>query len=231
MNKIGILGGMSWQSTVLYYRHINRLVNERLGDLHCAECVVSSVDFQRVVDFQRSTDWKGLARYLSGHLKSVELAGADFALMASNTVHLVYDELSEDLKIPLVHIVDAVGEQLHRRKIKKVGVLGTSYTLKHGLYDHRLRQSFQVESILPNADQAGKLDKLIFGELAHGHVAGEVSSGVFSIVHDLMQRGAEAIVLACTELGMLKPFEYPVFDAALIHSQKAVDMALGKKSS
>ncbi|MBS3807732.1 MAG: amino acid racemase [Bacteroidales bacterium] len=229
MKKIGILGGMSWQSTVFYYRHINRMINERLGGLYSGECLVHSVDFQRVVDLQSNNDWKGLVRYLSTHLKSLETAGSAFAIMASNTVHLIHDELSKDIKIPLVHIVDAVGERLYLDGKGKVGVLGTSYTLKHGLYKDRLREYFRVGSLLPNGDQAGRLDEVIFGSLAHGRVTGEASSCVYSIANDLMQRGAGAIVLGCTELGMLQPFEQPAYDAALIHCQKAVDIALKGK--
>lgn len=220
---------MSWQSTVFYYRHINRMINERLRGLHSAECLVHSVDFQRVVDFQSHNDWNGLARYLSIHLKSLESAGAAFAIMASNTVHLIHDELSKDIKIPLVHIVDAVGERLYLNGTGKVGILGTSYTLKHGLYNRRLSAYFRVQTILPNEDQAGQLDEVIFGSLAHGRVTGEASSRVYSIANDLIQRGAEAIVLGCTELAMLQPFEQPAYDAALIHCQRAVDIALEGK--
>lgn len=230
MKKIGILGGMSWQSTIDYYRHINQMINERMGGLHSAECLVHSADFQKVASLQQDNNWKGLARYLSRHLKSLESAGATFAIMASNTVHLIHEELSKEINIPLIHIVDAVGEQLYRQKIRKVGILGTSYTLDLGLYNHRLQASYHVESLLPGADQSRKLDEIIFGSLAHGQVTREGSSSVHSIAHDLMGQGAEAIVLGCTELGMLHPFRQAVYDAALIHCQKAVDISLQAKT-
>jgi len=230
LKKIGILGGMSWQSTAFYYRHINRMLNERMGGLHSAECVLYSVDFQRVVDFQKAGDWSGLAGYLSTPVSSLESVGARMVIMASNTVHLVYEEIVKQVSIPVVHIVDAVGERLYLDSIRKVGILGTRYTLQHELYNHRLRANYRAESILPNKDQSEKLDEMIFGDLSRGQVTRQVASDVSIIADDLMKQGAEALILACTELSMLQLDEFPVYDSARIHCQKAVIEALEGKS-
>lgn len=229
MKTIGLLGGMSWESTRDYYTAINQGIKERLGGLHSAQLVLYSVDFDPIEKLQHQGDWAGTAAILSQAARNVEAAGADFLLICTNTMHKVAPEIEAAIQIPLVHLADATAESLLASGIKKVGLLGTAFTMEQDFYKGRLQQKFGLDVLVPNANDRALVHQVIYQELCLGQVHEASRKEYLRIISQLAEQGAEAVILGCTEIAMLvnqKDTDVPLFDTTAIHARKAVDLAL-----
>lgn len=229
MKTIGLLGGMSWESTAHYYRAINEGVKAALGGLHSAEIAMYSVDFGPIEHLQRLGDWQGTARILSKAAIGVESAGADFLVICTNTMHIVAKEIEQSISIPLLHIADATAEELLRKGVNKVGLLGTAFTMEQPFYKGRLRDTYGINVLVPSADDRRLVHDVIYRELCLGKVSAESRKRYLGVINRLKEQGAEGIILGCTEIGMLVGQEHtdmPLFDTTAIHANAAVDFAL-----
>ena len=229
MKTIGLLGGMSWESTTSYYQLINTGVNQALGGLHSAKIVMYSVDFHEIEQFQRQNQWAESAVLLANAAKSVELAGADFVLLCTNTMHKVAAEIEQAISIPLLHIADATAECLVKQGISKVGLLGTRFTMEQDFYKGRLTERFGIEVIVPSAPERDLVHSVIYEELCLGHICESSRAQYIEIINTLHQAGAQAVILGCTEIGLLvsqKDVEVPLYDTTKIHATAAVVKAI-----
>ena len=229
MKTIGLLGGMSWESTATYYRLINEGVKRRLGGLHSAQIVLYSVDFEPIETLQHAGDWAATARILSQAARRVEAGGADFLLVCTNTMHKVAGDIEAAIDIPLVHIADATAEALQRMGVATVGLLGTAFTMEQDFYAGRLRERFGIDVLVPAAAERKAVHDIIYGELCLGAVRDSSRDRYLSIIDGLAGRGAEAVVLGCTEIGMLVTPEFtevPLVDTTAVHAARAVELAL-----
>lgn len=229
MKTIGLLGGMSWESTVGYYRMINEEAKRRLGGLHSAEIVLYSVDFDPIERLQQVGDWEAAAAILSEAAVRLEAAGAAFLLICTNTMHKVAPQVESSVRIPLVHIADATAEALVADGRKRVGLLGTAFTMEHDFYKGRLQRGYGLEVIVPEAEDRKTVHDVIFQELCLGKIRSDSKAKYLSIIESLAAKGAEAVILGCTEIGMLVSqgdTEVPLFDTTAIHANKAVEQAL-----
>jgi aspartate racemase len=220
---------MSWESTVGYYRAINEGVKNSLGGLHSAKIVLYSVDFDSIEKLQRKGDWAGTAKMLSEAALNIQAAGADFLLICTNTMHKVAKQIESAIDIPLLHIADATAEVLIRNGLKKVGMLGTSFTMEHEFYKGRLIQKFGLDVLVPSEEDRKIVHKIIYQELCLGKIVGESRSEYLRIINNLANEGAEAVILGCTEIGMLvnqSDTSVRLFDTTVIHAQKAVEQAI-----
>ncbi len=230
MKTIGLLGGMSWESTANYYRLINEGVKRRLGGLQSAQIVLYSVNFGPIETLQHAGDWVATARILARAARQVEAGGADFLLICTNTMHKVAADIEAAIDIPLVHIADATAEALQRRGVGTVGLLGTAFTMEQAFYSGRLNERFGIEVLVPPAAERKIVHDVIYGELCLGKVRDASRDRYLSIIDALAGRGAEAVVLGCTEIGMLVTAEFtdvPLVDTTALHAAKAVELALG----
>jgi aspartate racemase len=228
LKTVGLLGGMSWESTLDYYREINRGVKDRLGGLHSARIVLYSVDFADVEAFMRRGDWDAAADHLASAARRVEAGGADFLLICTNTLHRVADRVAAAVSIPLLHIADATAEALVRNKVKKVGLLGTAFTMEQDFYRGRLAERYGLEVVIPDAPDRRLVHDIIFRELCLGLVKQASKDAFVRIVEDLAEMGAEAVILGCTEIGMLLVQEdtaVSLYDTTRLHAAKAVAWA------
>lgn len=228
MKTIGVIGGMSWESTQTYYRLLNEQVRERLGGLHSAKVILNSVDFAEIEPLQHQGDWQGTADILVKAAQSLEAAGADFFLIGTNTMHKVAPEVQTAVKIPLLHIVDATAEALKADGITTVGLLGTKFTMEQAFYRERL-EAQGLNVIIPNETQRNSVHEVIFKELCLGVTTSASKQAYLDIVSDLHQQGAQAVILGCTEIGMLiKPADttVPLYDTTELHANAAVTYAL-----
>lgn len=229
MKTIGLLGGMSWESTRDYYTAINQGVKERLGGLHSAQLVLYSVDFDPIEKLQHQGDWPGTASILCQAARNIEAAGADFLLICTNTMHKVAPEIEAAIQIPLVHLADATAESLLASGIKKVGLLGTAFTMEQDFYKGRLQQKFGLDVLVPDADDRALVHQVIYQELCLGQIHEASRKEYLRIISQLAQQGAEAVILGCTEIAMLvdqKDTDVPLFDTTAIHARKAIELAL-----
>ena len=228
MKSIGLIGGMSWVSTLDYYRLLNEEVQRRLGGWHSARVILNSLDFAPLAEAQKIGDWDKVADVLTNAAVALETAGADLLLIGANTMHRVADTVQARVRIPLVHIADAVGDAIRDAGLQQVGLLGTRATMEQNFYAQRLAgKGLQV--LTPPADERGQLDRLIFEELCRGVVTEAARKLVLSFIRELHQQGAQGVILGCTELGGLvqqQSSPMPLFDSARIHALKAVDLAL-----
>jgi len=232
MKTIGLLGGMSWESTGEYYRLINEGVKQALGGLHSAEIVLYSVDFEPIETLQRRADWITAANLLSDAARKVESSGADFLLICTNTMHKVALEIEQSIEVPLVHIADATAEVLQRQGLLKVGLLGTAFTMEEDFYKGRLRHQHGIDVIVPSPSERRIVHEIIYNELCLGTFKGESREKYLEIINSLENRGADAIILGCTEIGMLVDQEHtdvPLIDTTAVHADKAVRMAIGER--
>lgn len=229
MRTIGLLGGMSWQSSLSYYRFLNEAVARRLSGLHSASIAMVSVDFAGIEDCQRRDDWAGAGEILAGAARQVEAAGADFLLIGTNTMHCVAGQIEAAISIPLLHIADATGETLISRGHKRVGLLGTAFTMQQPFYRERLSARFGLDVMVPDEPARREVHRIIYEELCQGQFLTESRQRYAEIIETLRSEGAEAVILGCTEIGLLvRPEDagIPLIDTALVHAEKAVDMAL-----
>ncbi|ACN13885.1 RacD2 [Desulforapulum autotrophicum HRM2] len=231
MKTIGLIGGMSWESTLNYYRAINEGVKNALGGLHSAKIVLYSVDFEPIEKLQQAGDWDGTARILSEAAKNVESAGADFLLICTNTMHKVAPEIQGAIQIPLLHIADATAETLAGEQIKTVGLLGTSFTMEQDFYRGRLRDTHGLNVLVPNDNDRKIVHDTIYQELCLGKIRSDSKAAFLRIIGSLADQGAEAVILGCTEIGMLvnqSDTRVRLFDTTTVHAEKAVEYATGK---
>ena len=230
MKTIGLLGGMSWESTELYYRLINEQVKQKLGGLHSAKLILHSVDFAEIEQLQHQGQWDKTADILITAAKGLEKAGADFILICTNTMHLVAPQIQTSINIPLLHIADATAEVLIENKIEKVGLLGTAFTMEKAFYKGRLTD-YQLDVVTPNQNDRQTIHEIIYNELCLGEIKPESRNKYLHIIDDLVKQGAESVILGCTEIALLVKPEHTnitLFDTTKIHALKAVEKALQK---
>ncbi len=229
MKTIGLLGGMSWESTVTYYQAINQGVKQALGGLHSARVVLHSVDFAPIERLQHLGDWDGAAGILSRAAMGVQSAGADFLVICTNTMHKVAPAIEAAIDIPLLHIADATAEVLLRDGAQKVGLLGTAFTMEQDFYKGRLRDRHGLQVLVPGRADRELVHRVIFDELCLGETRADSRLEYLRIIDGLAQRGADAVVLGCTEIAMLvsqADTGVKLIDTTAVHAQKAVQLAL-----
>lgn len=230
MRTLGLLGGMSWESTAHYYARINRRVRDRLGGLHSAEIVLRSVDFAEIAALQEAGDWDAAGQRLAHEARTLEAAGADVLVLCTNTMHVVADRIEAATTIPLLHLADATGRRVRDAGIRTVALLGTRYTMELPFYRKRLEDRFGLEVRVPNEAGRALLQRVIFEELCLGEVRDASRAAVAEVVRELAAGGAEGAIEGCTEIGMLRLAELldlPLFDTTAIHADAAADVAMG----
>lgn len=228
MKTVGLLGGMSWESTELYYRLINERVKERLGGLHSARIAMVSVDFQPIEELQQQGEWEKAGALLADDARRVEAAGADFLLICTNTMHRVADHVEAAITIPLLHLADATAKAIRAAGLDTVGLLGTAFTMEQDFYRGRLAEH-GLSVLIPEAEDRVIVHRVIYDELVLGVVREESRAAYVRIIDRLAGRGAQGVIEGCTEIGMLVQQEHtpvPLFDTTAIHAQAAVEMAL-----
>jgi len=228
MKRIGLIGGMSWESTAIYYRLINGAVRARLGGHASADIVLRSLDFAPIEELQRAGDWTGLDAIMAQAAQDVEAAGAEILLLCTNTMHRCADAIEAAVDIPLLHIAEPLEVALDEAEIESIGLLGTRYTMEQSFYRERLEEA-GIEVLIPEEPDRSDVHRIIYEELVAGRIEGTSRERYKEIMEQLAGDGADAIVLACTEIGMLvRPDDalVPIFDTTLLHAQAAVDFAL-----
>lgn len=231
MKNIGLIGGMSWESSIEYYRIINQQVREALGGVHSARSVMVSVDFGEIEKLQAEGNWEEATRIMVQCAKEVAGAGAEFVLICTNTMHLMADAVSAAIDIPLLHIADATARAVQKAGLHSVGLLGTRFTMEKDFYRGRLEKEHGLRVIIPDEEGRALVHRIIYDELVQGKITKESRDGYLAVIQSLMNAGAEGIVLGCTEIGLLVKQEdvpVPVFDTMEIHALAAVDAALGR---
>ncbi len=229
MQTIGLIGGMSWQSSALYYRLVNEGVERRLGGFHSAQTLMYSVDFAEVEELQRAGRWEEATSLLVGAARRLERGGADFLVLCTNTMHRMADELSAAVRIPLLHIADATATAIRARGLGTVGLLGTRYTMQGEFYRGRLEACHGLKVLVPSEPGHSRIHDVIYDELVRGHVDAASREAYRAVMAELVQRGSEAVILGCTEITMLvseNDATVPIFDTTAIHAEQAVDWAL-----
>ncbi len=231
MKTVGLIGGMSWESSIEYYRILNETVKERLGGLHSAKCVMYSVDFAEIEVCQREGEWAEAASQLVAAAQGLERAGAELVLLCTNTMHKVADEIQAGISIPLLHIADATAEKIRAAGVGKVGLLGTRFTMEEDFYKGRLIQKHGLEVVVPDRPDREVIHRVIYDELVLGEIRPESRRQYREIMDKLIRSGAEGIILGCTEIGLLVREEdspVPVFDTTRIHALAAAEYALAR---
>jgi len=229
MKTIGLLGGMSWESTLTYYKAINEGVKKELGGLHSAKIVLYSVDFSEIEKLQDTRQWNKAGALLSEAAKGVQRAGADFLLLCTNTMHNVVSQIEENIDIPVLHIADATAEELLRNNVKKAGLLGTKFTMEQDFYKNRIRKKFGIDIIIPDEEERKTVHSIIYDELCLGIMNYTSEEKILEIIKRLSENGAEAVILGCTEIPMIigqEDTNIPLYDTTLIHADAAVKKAL-----
>lgn len=230
MKTIGLIGGMSWESTSEYYRIINEEIKERLGGLHSAKCLINSVDFEVIERCQSSGDWDGAGEILGNAAYSLQKGGADFIIICTNTMHKVVGKIKAKIDIPVLHIADATAKEIKRKDIQKVGLLGTKYTMEQDFYKSRIEEN-NIKVIVPSEKNRKEINKVIYTELCLGKIVSQSREYYKRVIEELVQKGAQGIILGCTEIGLLIKQEnvsVPIFDTAHIHAIEAVKVALDR---
>ncbi len=231
MRTIGLIGGMSWESTVSYYQAINRGIQARLGGLHSAKIVLESVDFASIAQMQSDGEWDNAGQVLAESAKTLQTAGADCVLICTNTMHNVAEQVENAIDVPLLHIADATALALKTDHIGKVGLLGTRFTMEQDFYKGRLTEQYGIEVITPCDTSRTIVHDVIYNELCLGKIRDDSFQQYRTIIDELAQQGAQAVILGCTEIGLLvKPTDtaMPLYDTTAIHAKAAVDFALSE---
>jgi len=227
MKTIGLIGGMSWESTVTYYSIINSRINAELGKNHSAQCIVYSFDFQNIEELQYAGKWAELEVELIKAAKALKAAGADFLVICTNTVHKVADNIEKEVGLPLLHIADVVGEAVQTDGRQRIGLLGTIFTMEEDFYVRRLESKFGLDVLVPEKNDRQVINNIIFSELVKGIVKERSKNEYLRIMDILKNQGAEGIVLGCAEIGLLiKEYDLPLYDSAVLHANKAATMSL-----
>ncbi|WBF46737.1 aspartate/glutamate racemase family protein [Serratia rubidaea] len=231
MKVLGLLGGMSWESTIPYYRMINEQVKTQLGGLHSAKIVLYSVDFHEIEQLQHRGDWEGAARVLAQAATSLRAAGAEAIAICTNTMHKVADAVEQASGLPLIHIADATAQQVLQQNIRRVGLLGTRFTMEQDFYRGRLQDKFGIEVVTPVAADRDSVHRIIYEELCLGQIHVASREEYRRIISDLEQQGAQGIIFGCTEIGLLvgpQDASVPVFDTTAIHARAAAEYMLAR---
>jgi aspartate racemase len=226
---IGLIGGMSWESSAIYYKIINQEVKKSLGGVHSCQSLMYSVDFGEIATLQHNEDWDKLGEMMSEAAQKLENGGADFIILCTNTMHKLADKITVKVKIPLIHIADATADAIKSSKIKKVGLLGTKFTMEQDFLKGRLKDNHAIETIIPNDDQRDVVHKIIYEELVKGIITDKSREAYLEIINDLINNGAEGIILGCTEISLLITSDntkHILFDTTDIHAKKAVELSL-----
>ncbi|WP_312112146.1 aspartate/glutamate racemase family protein [Brevibacillus reuszeri] len=229
MKTIGLIGGMSWESSLVYYRLLNEEVKARLGGLHSAKCVLYSVDFAEIERLQREARWEEAGQAMAKAARSLEAAGADLIVLCTNTMHKLTSSIEEATKLPFLHIADATAAAILEKGHKRVALLATRFTMEQDFYTGRLRDVHGLEVLLPNEEERNSVHEIIYHELCVGVIREESKQRYVQIIERLVEQGAEVVILGCTEIGLLISAEdspVPVFDTTAIHARIAVEAAL-----
>ena len=223
LKTIGLIGGMSWESTVTYYKIINETVKERLGGLHSAKCILYSVDFQEIEECQANGNWEKSGEILGEAANNLEKAGADFIVICTNTMHKVVDQIKEKISIPILHIAEMTAEKILEKGLKNIALLGTKYTMEQDFYKSKLIEK-GINVIIPDKNDIEIINEVIYDELCLGTINSDSKKKFLEIVDKLRNKGAEGIILGCTEIGLLiknEDTDVPLFDTAIIHAEQA----------
>lgn len=229
MKTIGLLGGMSWESTIPYYRLINEGVKQQLGGLHSAKILLHSVDFHEIEACQSRGDWKLAGEILAQAAVGLQQAGAEGIVLCTNTMHKVADAIETACDVPFLHIADATGRAISQHNMSNVALLGTRYTMEQDFYRGRLQEEFGISTLIPEAADRQRINQIIFDELCLGEFSEASRDYYLSVIESLAQQGAQGVIFGCTEIGLLVPVEMsplPVFDTAAIHAADAVEFML-----
>jgi aspartate racemase len=229
MKTIGLLGGITCESSLLYYKLINEMTREKLGGHHAAKSVMVSVDFAEIQPLTERGDWDGVRAILLAAAKGIERGGADLLLLCANTAHKLADEIAREIKIPIVHIVDATAAEIKKAGLARIGLLGTRFTMEEDFFKGRLREKYAIEALVPAKEKREQVHRIIIDELALGVIKPESREKVAKVMDGLVAAGAQAIILGCTELPLLisrGQGRVPLFDTTMIHARAAVDWAL-----
>lgn len=230
MKTIGLIGGMSWESTQTYYRLINQKVRDELGGLHSAKLVLNSVDFAEIEALQHQGDWDATADILGSAARSVEAAGAEFVVLCTNTMHKVAPQIEQAIRIPFLHLADATALALQKNKVTCVGLLGTRFTMEQAFYRDRL-EDHGIRVVVPDDSQRERVHSVIYNELCRGEIRPDSKAAYLEVVASLAEQGAQGVVLGCTEIGLLiqgQDTDVPLYDTTEIHAERAVQFALGR---
>ena len=229
MKMIGLIGGMSWESSAEYYRIMNQTVQERLGGLHSAQCTLYSFDFQEIEQLQHQGKWEQLTELMIRAAQRLEGAGAELIVICTNTMHKMAEEVESGVRIPLVHIADATAKAIIEKGLDKVALLGTRFTMEEDFYKKRLQEKYKLKVIIPSENDREVVDNVIYNELCRGIMQPASKEQFKAIIRGLASNGAEGVILGCTEIPLLigwQDAKIPLFDTTKIHAQAAVDIAL-----
>lgn len=230
MKTIGLLGGITCESSLVYYKLVNEMTRARLGGHHAARSVMVSVDFADIQPLTERGDWAGVLAILLRAAQGIERGGADLLVLCANTAHKLAAEIGHEVSIPIVHIVDATASEIQKAGFSKVGLLGTRFTMEEDFFKGRLLEKYGIEALVPGKEERGRLHRIIIDELALGIVDPTAGEACWKIIDSLVAQGAQAIILGCTELPLLikqEPGRIPLFDTTMIHARAAVEYALG----
>ena len=231
MKTIGLIGGMSWESSQEYYRIINETIKSRLGGLHSAKCILYSVDFAEIELMQRQGKWSEMGQVLADVAQNLETAVADLIVICTNTMHKVADNIQTHISIPLLHIADATAQRVKAANVQKIGLLGTRYTMEEDFYISRLVKNFGLDVIIPDTQEREIVHRVIFDELVVGDIRQTSKEQYLKIIDHLVKQGAQGVILGCTEIGLLihpEDCQMPLFDTTRIHAEAAVEFALAE---
>ena len=229
MKTIGLIGGMSWESSLVYYRLINERVKEKLGGFHSSKSIMYSVDFAEIEALQHQGNWIRLAELMVDAARKVEAGGADFLVICTNTMHKLAEDIEQNISIPLLHIADATAEDIKKNGIHTVGLLGTRFTMEEDFYKGRLKEKHGIGVVIPTEEERQVVHQVIYGELVKGIIQESSKEAYFRIIQGLVEKGAQGIILGCTEIPLLiqsGDCRVKVFDTTSIHAQYAVEAAL-----
>ncbi len=228
MKTIGLIGGMSWESSAVYYEIINKEINKRLGGVHSAEIVLYSFNFGEIEKLQHENKWDELTDKLKDVAQKLERAGADVILICTNTMHKLFDDVSASVSTPMIHIADATAEEIKKRGLTRVGLLGTKFTMEQDFYKKRFKK-YGIDTLIPDLEERERIHSVIYNELVIGVIREESRQEFVRIIENLHRKGAQGVVLGCTEIPLLIKQEHvkiPIFDTTKIHALKAVEFAL-----
>lgn len=229
MKTIGLIGGMSWESSQVYYQLINTKVKELLGGFHSCKSILISVDFAEIEKYQHENNWNALNELMANAAKKLELAGADVVVLCTNTMHLCSESIIKNISIPFLHIAEATGEAIVKSKLNKVGLLGTKFTMEKDFYKQILTHQFGIEVLIPTVEDRQLAHNIIYNELVIGKITPKSKEVYKNIIYKLEKRGAQGVILGCTEIPLLisaTDVNIPIFDTTKIHAEKAVEIAL-----
>jgi aspartate racemase len=229
MKTIGLIGGMSWESSAVYYQLINEIVREKLGEASSAQSLMYSVEFNEIKKLQHAGEWEKLTKMMIEAAQRLEKGGADFIIICTNTMHKMFPEMKTSVSIPIIHIADATAEKIKEKGLRKIALLGTNFTMTQDFYKGRLVEKHHLEVLTPNEKERAVVHQIIYNELILGKIKDDSREIYKAIIQKLKEQGAEGVILGCTEIPLLiqqKDSPIPIFDTTQIHAEKAVEIAL-----